>query len=179
MANIESAKPVVASIFEVTTLQNGADSEAIERISDSITYTSRGRSIAAAMAGFGYPAVAVVSMQALPRILETPGTPKHRLELRVPSFALNLEDEDHRRALGSVVIKAVRAHLRKHLGSTLWQRSERNRIFCQTTPLKVPDLPRKRTSYEFDLFRGFQYRIDVFPDGRLGLTLDLHSTVLD
>lgn len=179
LASTKITEPIRVGVFEVTTIQNEFDSDAIERVSDSVTYTSRGISIAAAITGFGYPAIAVVSAHPLPRILATTDTPRHRMEIRDASFALNLEQESHRRVLGSIVNKAVLSHLRGHLGSELWQRSQKNRVFCLTIPEVIPSYAGTQDKLEFDLFRGFRYRIDVFPDGRLGLSLDMHSTVLD
>jgi len=151
----------------------------VQNVADSISRKHKNKVLASSIGGFDYPAIAIVSLNPPPNEFTQADGAEYRLTLRDPNHKIDFCRESHRRAIGNIISHAVQAQIWPLLGTKLWQRSARSRRYCQLHPEILGDRNGKEGLPRYNLFRGFSYRVDVFPNGWVGLSADIHSTVLD
>jgi hypothetical protein len=165
-------------IYSVDSISDPSDVSTIEEIADTLAYKKQ--LMSSGIAGFDFPAIAIATVEQLPKTIEIGNERKYILSPKNTNFILDLKLESHRRTLGNIFSRAFRSKLYPQLGKTMWQRSNRSRIYSSLKPEPHPS-GSSTTSCEIDcdLFRGFRYSVDIFSNGSIGLSIDLHSTVLD
>ena len=164
-------------IYAIDTLADVQDSSSIEKIADSMFYEHR--IFASGIGDFNFPAIALATEETLPKTISIRGEIGHVISLKEVNYMLDPKIENHRRAIGGIFSRMLRSRIYSELGKTLWQRSSQSRIYCSLEPESFPSKSQGASTADCELYRGFRYRIDVFEDGKVGLSIDLHSTILD
>jgi hypothetical protein len=172
-------KSIPLQIYEVKKINGTIDGEGdVQGVADTISRKFRNKVLASSIGDFDYPAIAMVSTSPPPKSFRQTNGSEYELTLKDSNLKIDFNSESHRRAIGNIISHAIQAQIRPLLGTKLWQRSARSRRYCEMAPSKVGE-NTKAGATEYSLFRGFSYRVDVFPNGWVGASADIRSTVLD
>ncbi len=151
----------------------------VQGVADTISRSHKGKVLASSIGGFDYPAVAIISSSPLPRTFYETNESEYQFTLMNANQKIDFRMESHRRVIGNIISLAVQTQIKPLLGEKLWQRSLRSRRYCELTPESIEYKMTTGDSKRYNLFRGFSYRVDIFPNGWVGISADIHSTVLD
>lgn len=164
-------------LFEIVDLKEREKAEILERLSDNLFNKKNIPTAGLLEDDDSY--LALATTQRLPQSLEIGYDLTYIAKKRKDTYQLNPKYHHHRRTIKNLINRLVRDYLINSC-EDVWLRNKKQRVFCSKTPLKLDgeNLPED-VKEKYEVYRCFKFRIDVFSDGRIGLTTDPQTTVLD
>lgn len=171
LAETDFSKGLRVQLYEVSDIPDEGASTIITNLSESMRFKLR-KYYTAPHRSSDRLFIAVGSSDDMPSTLELEMFGVAYTATKVnPSYILNPRNISDRRTLGKLLNNFLRNQYGYYLRRDLWQRSKSGRTYCRIKPEIVVD--------GLEVYRGFKFRVEVFPDGRIGQTVDPVTTIVD